>query len=98
MFKDDWKVRYLVNMNGEDSKGKRVESEYMVCIQCQERLKAKSSMAVRHVERKHPGSKLFSLAKKQHLIKQYERCTQSKFLFCALPESQRSLLSLPLIS
>ena len=44
-----------------------------ICIQCRERLKAKSSMAVRHVECKHPGSKLFLLAKKQHLIKQYEK-------------------------
>ena len=75
LFKDDWKVRYLIcpgKTIREDSEGKGVESEYMVYIQCQERLKAKSSTAVCHIERRHPGSKLFSLAKKQRLIKHFE--------------------------
>ena len=44
----------------------------MICILCQERMKTKSSTAVRHLERKHATVKSLSTDKKQRLVKQFE--------------------------
>ena len=58
-FKEEWKVRYLmVPVQNSDE---------MVCIQCQEKMKAKSSTASRHVGRKHPTMASFSHEKKKRL-------------------------------
>ncbi len=70
-FKDEWKVRYLM-WPGKGMKDDSEDTTDMICIQCQERLKAKSSTAARHLERKHPASKSFSFSKKQRLVKQFE--------------------------
>ena len=56
-FKEEWKVRYLmVPVQNSDE---------MVCIQCQEKMKAKSSTALRHVGRKHPTMASFSHEKEK---------------------------------
>ena len=44
----------------------------MICVQCQERLKAKSSTATRHIECKHHSSLSFSKERKQRLVKQFQ--------------------------
>ena len=44
----------------------------MVCVLCNERMKAKSSTANRHQERKHPKSKAFSEGKRSRILAHYE--------------------------
>ena len=44
----------------------------MVCIQCQEKMKAKSSTASRHVGRKHSTMASFSHEKKKRLVHLYK--------------------------
>ena len=56
-YKEEWKVRYLtVPVQNSDE---------MVCIQCQEKMKAKSSTASRHDGRKHPTMASFSHEKRK---------------------------------
>ena len=50
-------------------------SDEMVCIQCQEKMKAKSSTASRHVGRKHPTMAFFSHEKKKRLVHLYKSQT-----------------------
>ena len=52
--------------------------EEMLCVQCQERMKAKSSTAKRHVERKHPTMATFSQEKKRKLLKLCESSLRSQ--------------------
>ena len=47
-------------------------SDEMVCIQCQEKMKAKSSTASRHLGRKHPTMASFSHEKKKRLVHLYK--------------------------
>ena len=70
-FNEEWKVKYLVWPNQHPGEAENEVSE-MICILCQERMKAKSSTAVRHLERKHASSKSLSMDKKQRLVKQFE--------------------------
>lgn len=64
IFKEEWKVRYLMVpvQNSED----------MVCIQCQEKMKAKSSTASMHISCKHLTMTSFSHEKKKRLVHLYE--------------------------
>ena len=71
--KEDWKVRYLMWPEKGARDGSCNEETDMICIQCQERMKAKSSTAAHHIDRKHLSSKSFSLGKKERLVKQFER-------------------------
>ena len=87
VFKDEWKMRYLMwSCKGSEDSEDSVEDSEMICIQCQERLKAKSSTATRHLERKHPASKCFSWGKKQRLIQQFQSmyATQMAMITTAL--------------
>lgn len=63
-FKEEWKVKYLMVpvQNGDE----------MVCIQCREKMKVKSSTASRHIDRKHPTMASFSHEKKKRLVHLYE--------------------------
>ena len=71
-YKPEWKERFLMwpacssSHSGED-----VDDE-MVCVLCNERMKAKSSTANRHQERKHPKSKAFSEGKRSRILAHYE--------------------------
>ena len=47
-------------------------SDEMVCIQCQEKMKAKSSTASRHIGQKHPIMASCSHEKKKRLVHLYE--------------------------
>lgn len=44
----------------------------MICIQCQEKLKTKSSTASRHIQRKHPSSLSYSKGKRERLVAHFE--------------------------
>ena len=44
----------------------------MMCIHCQEKMKAKSNTAKRHLQRKHPSSLTFFTEKRERLIRQFE--------------------------
>ena len=67
----------------------------MICILCQERMKAKSSTAVRHLERKHATAKSLPTDKKQRLVKQFEcmYARQRNSLTRALQPDQLSKLA-----
>ena len=69
-FIEDWKLKYLM-WPLRESESTSYTSE-MICIQCQEKLKSKSSTAYRHIQRKHPSSLLFSKGKKERLIAHFE--------------------------
>ena len=73
-FKDEWKVKYMmwpVNSSPATEAGATDETE-MICIHCQEKIKAKSSTAKRHLQRKHPSSLTFSVDKRERLVRQFE--------------------------
>ena len=64
-FKDDWKTKYLMwPIHNDDSN--------MICIQCQEHLRTKSSTASRHIERKPPSSLSYTTEKRMRLIRQFK--------------------------
>ena len=63
------RIKYFMWQNENQDKCDDVEVN---CILCRERLKAKSSTAVRHLEPKHPSSKSLSTEKKQQIIKHFE--------------------------
>lgn len=75
IFREEWKVKYM--MWPVKGPGKQVgadpEESEMICIHCQELMKAKSSTAKRHLQRKHPFSISFSTEKKERLVRQFER-------------------------
>ena len=71
-FKPEWKQRFLMwpavsSCSSEDT----VDNE-MVCVLCNERMKAKCSTANHHQERKHPKSKVFSEGKRSWILALYE--------------------------
>ena len=72
----EWKLRYLMlqasRLQSSDSVTMSCDEE-MICIQCQERMKAKSSTATRHIERKHPTMAYFSQEKKIKLLRPESR-------------------------
>ena len=76
VFKEEWKVKYLMwpveSIGGSDTGDFVTE----ICVQCQERLKAKSSTATRHLERKHHSSLSVSNERKQRLVKQKNNSQQ----------------------
>lgn len=85
-FLEEWKLKYLMwPIKGADSHPCVSE---MICIQCQEKLKAKSSTA-RHIQRKHTASMSFSKEKKERLIGQFESMykKQKETMFKALEPS-----------
>lgn len=69
-FREDWKLQYLM-WPLRESEGTGCVSE-MICIQCQEKLKTKSSTASRHIQHKHPSSLSYSKGKKERLIAHFE--------------------------
>ena len=75
-FNEEWKIKYLMWPHQRPGETEEEVSE-MICILCQERMKAKSSTAVRHLERKHATSKSLSIDKKQRLVKQFQ-CVLSR--------------------
>ena len=68
-FKPEWKQRFLVWPAGEK---RATEDDEMICVLCNERMKAKCSTANRHQVRKHPHSKTFSEDKKARFLKQFQ--------------------------
>ena len=74
--KSDWKVKYMMwpvkSSSEEAGTAKADETDMMMCIHCQEKMKAKSSTAKCHLERKHPSSLTFSMEKRERLIRQFE--------------------------
>ena len=72
VFKPEWKLRFLVCPAGKSREG---EDDEMICVLCQERMKAKCSTATRHLERKHPSSKTFTDNKKARLVRHFENTT-----------------------
>ena len=69
-------------------------SEEMLCIQCQERMKAKSSTATRYVERKHPTTAIFSQEKRRKLLRLFEsrlRSQQSTLATAVRPDEMVKL-------
>lgn len=69
-FKEEWKVRYLMISIPN--------SEEMVCIQCEEKMKAKTSTASRHISHKHPTTSSFSQEKRKRLLNLYENQKKSQ--------------------
>ena len=57
-YKPEWKQRFMM-APVTVTVGSEVDDE-MMCLLCNERMKAKCSTAIRHIERKHPKSKDFS--------------------------------------
>ena len=97
-FKEEWKLRYLMlpatTTQTSDSSAKNCEE--MICVQCQETMKAKSSTATRHVERKHPTMATFSLEKKKKLLRLFEsrlRGQQSTMAIAMKPDEMVKLAS-----
>ena len=86
-FKPEWKQRFLLwpsSRPGED-----IDDE-MVCVLCNERMKAKCSTANRHQERKHPQSKTFSQSKRLRILAQYEKSClkQQATMKCSMEPNQ----------
>ena len=80
IFKNEWKIKYMMwpvkslpegNVEATGAV-KPNETEMMMCIHCQEKMKAKSSTATRHLQHKHPASLNFSTEKRERLVRQFE--------------------------
>ena len=86
-FKEEWKVRYFMLPV--------LNSDEMVCIQCQEKRKVKSSTASRHIGRKHPTMASFSNEKKKRLVHLYESQikNQQAILQSALNSDELTILA-----
>ena len=93
-FHEEWKMKYLMWPNQQPGDAEATVTE-MICILCQERMKAKSSTAVRHLERKHATAKSLPMDKKQRLVKQFEcmYARQRNSLTRALQPDQLSKLA-----
>ena len=78
LFKQEWKMKYLMWPVKGTKNAANNESEMMSCIQCQEQLKAKGSSVVRHLKCKHSSSMLFSNEKRARLVKQFEAMYKAK--------------------
>lgn len=70
-FKPEWKQRFLMWPAASSCSSEHNDDE-MICVLCNERMKAKSSTANRHVERKHAQSKLFSEGKRSRILALYK--------------------------
>ena len=93
-FHEEWKMKYLM-WPSQHPGDEDVSVAEMICILCQERMKAKSSTAVRHLERKHVTAKSFPTDKKQRLVNQFEcmYARQKNSLTRALRPDQLSKLA-----
>ena len=74
LFREEWKLKYLMWPLKRSGDG---ATEEMICVQCQEHLKAKSCTASRHIHRKHPSSLLFC-GEKKRLVRQFESMYQKQ--------------------
>ena len=71
-YKPEWKQQFLTwPVSSSAHSGEDVDDE-MVCVLCNERMKAKCSTAIRHQERKHPKTKAFSESKRSRILAHYE--------------------------
>lgn len=68
-YQKDWKSKYLM-LPAPSRDGK--SNDNMICAQCQQHLKAKSSTALRHITRRHPDTLSFSDGKKRRLLLVFE--------------------------
>ena len=91
-FHEEWKMKYLIWPSQDPGD---VEVTEMICILCQERMKVKSSTAVRHLERNHATAKSLAMNKKHRLVKQFEcmYARQRNSLTRALQPDQLSKLA-----
>lgn len=72
-FKEEWKLKYLMWPVANSSELSSDSDEEMVCIQCMDTMKAKSSTADRHVGRKHPRTSTIIQEQRLRLLRQFER-------------------------
>ena len=70
IYQKDWEVKYL--MLPAPSHNGNSNDDMMMCAQCQQHMKAKSSTALRHIARKYPGTLSFSEGKKRRLLHVFE--------------------------
>lgn len=76
-YQRDWKWKYLM-LPAPSSEGKL--NDEMICVQCHQQMKAKSSTALRHISRRHPDmlSDSFSEGKKRRLLRVFEGTIKSQ--------------------
>ena len=68
-YQKGWKLKYLMlPVSACDGKS----NDDMICAQCQQQMKAKSSTALQHIARRHPDTLSFSEAKKRQLLQVFE--------------------------
>ena len=68
-YQRDWKWKYLM-LPAPSCEGKL--NDEMVCVQCHQQMKAKSSTALRHIYRRHPDTLSLSEGKKRRLLHVFE--------------------------
>ena len=73
IFHEEWKMKYLMWPSQQPGDAEATVTE-MICILCQERMKAKSSTAVRHLERKHATAKSLPTDKNKDLLSSLNVC------------------------
>ena len=71
-YKLEWKQRFLMWPVCSYSRSGEVADDEMICVLCNERMKAKCSTANRHQERKHPQSKTYSEGKRSRILAHYK--------------------------
>lgn len=72
MFREDWKLTYLMWPSTSTASVDGDDDDEMICIQCQERMKAKSSTATRHLDRKHPKTSSVKQEQRLRLLRHFE--------------------------
>ena len=69
-YQKDWKWKYL--MLPAPSRDRKSNEGMIICAQCQQHMKAKSSTALRHIARRHPDTLSFPEGKKRRLVHVFE--------------------------
>ena len=71
-YKPEWKQLFLMWPVYSSSRSGEDADDEMICVLCNERMKAKCSTANRYQEHKHPQSKMYSEGKRSRILAHYE--------------------------